>query len=144
MSRISDRSKKSVQFLQIEGPVITNARAHIQPERLNGFQRLSNIFRIQSTRKKNVPAASFHDSHRELPIMTPPRPTKLLDRQFRVPAVEQDRIHVLSELARLSHRTFVDHVYHLHELYTWQRRANSVVIAAFKLINDLYRIRPCP
>jgi hypothetical protein len=58
-----------VQLYAVQLSVRTDAGAKIDPERLHGFDRLADIFSIQSASKENRFAARFDYPPAEFPIV---------------------------------------------------------------------------
>jgi hypothetical protein len=69
---------------------------------------------------------------------------ELLDRERRVPRVEQDRVHVRRDLDGLADRGLAHHVDHLHERHAGQRVANLRVGVRFDRVAELEGVRAAP
>ena len=120
----------------------SHARADIQPERPNFFDRLANIVGIEAAREKNRFAARLDDPPRQRPVMPPSCSAEFLDRKVRVAAVEQYRVNVFGQFRGLIDGMFANYVDDLNEFDVRQSVSDQAVFAAEQFVNDLDRVRP--
>jgi len=112
----------------------SHARADIQPERPDFFDRLANIVGIEAAREKNRFAARLDDPPRERPVMPPSCSAEFFDRKVRVAAVEQYRVNVFGQFRGLIDRLFANYVYDLNEFDVRQRVSDQAVFAAEQFV----------
>lgn len=132
---------ESMQFPFVEFAVRSNAAAQIEPEWLDRVDRVADILGCETSREEERTVRVVANPPAQGPVMHLAGAAKNLDREGRVPAVEQEGVHFGRELDRFLHRAFVENVDDLNELHRGERRFQLSVCTMCECIHDLYGIR---
>jgi len=87
-----DGIEESEQFLTIQLSVCAHARAEIEAKWSDCVHRLSDIARIQTTRKKNRDTYLLADPTAKAPVVTAARASQLFHRERGIARVQKNRV----------------------------------------------------
>ena len=87
-----DGIEESEQFVTVQLSVGAHAGAEIEAEGSNCVHRLSDIARIQTTRKKNRDTYLLADATAKAPVMTAARASQLFHRERGIAGVQKNRV----------------------------------------------------
>ena len=134
------RRKQRPQFFFIQLSFAAYACADVESERPNFLHGLPHILRLQSTSQKDRNLNLFSNLTTQTPIVPPPSSAKFFNREFRIPRVEQNRVHMPRHRDRLFDGLLPGHVHDLHNRDSRQCRSQIFVRTLSQTIHKLDRI----
>ena len=132
------RRKKLGELRPIKSAFSPNSAADIESKRPDLGQSLADILRPQPARQKDRTATLLNDRAADRPVVRPARAAEFLDRQVRIPRVQEQRINLRRNPNHFRKRICASNVDDLDLLQRGQCATDLAMSPRFNLIDQLH------